>query len=263
MLLSYFFLAVLGLAVGSFVGMLTWRLPRHRRLLGRSKCDACAGKISWTQNIPVLSFLFLGGRCAHCKARISPRYVAIEAATAAAFVLSGFWWQHADSLLLVSLRQELGFFSLVFILAATAILISLVVVDLEFQILPDLLIGILGLAVLLVVFILPSPAFFAHLFWGAAGSSFLLLVYIVTGGRGMGFGDVKLAAVLGTLLGYPVVLVWLFLAFLSGGAVGLGLVAVGKAKIGQHVAFGPYLIFAAWISLFFGQAIWEWYIGMV
>ncbi|MBI2590666.1 MAG: prepilin peptidase, partial [Candidatus Blackburnbacteria bacterium] len=107
---------------------------------------------------------------------------------------------------------------------------------------------------------LPSPLLFDHLLWGTVSAGFFLFLFLVTRGRGMGFGDVKLSFVLGSLLGYPASLVWLFLAFLTGGAIGIILILAGKARFGQHIPFGPFLLFAAAVAFGFGEVLFKWYL---
>lgn len=265
MLLFYIFLVILGLVVGSFLGMLTFRLPRNLPFSGRSLCPHCKAKIRWFENIPVLSFAFLWGKCGGCGKRISWRYPLIEMATAGLFTATGVFWGNIgpQNSIAYLARQELGVFSLVFFLVILTLSIALFVIDLEFQILPDPLILTLGLITLILILFLPSPLLFHHLLAGALSSFFFLLLYLATRGRGMGFGDVKLSFVLGSLLGYPEGLVWLFLAFLTGGILGLILIIIRKARFGQHISFGPFLLFAGVFAFYFGGILFKWYLSQI
>lgn len=246
--------------MGSFLGMFTWRVVRGISFSGRSVCDSCKKIIPWYCNIPLLSFLLLKGRCLLCGRKISIRYFLIELVTGLVFVLTSFFlWPYLS----------LSFLGLVLLLCM--VLIALSFIDIEWQILPDLLVATLFLVALLLLFLYPEmfwslsglPFWINHLLSGVGSLLFFLALFLITRGRGMGFGDVKLSFVLGFLLGYPSSLLWLFLSFLFGAVSGLCLLALGRARLGQPVAFGPYLLFSAWFTLLFGQLVIEWYIGMI
>lgn len=252
MLFLYLFLLILGLVVGSFLGMLSFRLPRGVGVWGRSFCDSCSSAIPWYQNIPVLSYFLLRGRCAKCQQKISGRYPVIEGLTGFSFVLAGY---------LHFSPTGLGV-PLTFSLFLIVLFIALAVTDAEYRILPDELLLVLAAGVILFLLTIPSPALFVNLFWGFLVFVFFLALYLLTGKRGMGFGDVKLSFILGSMLGFPQSLVWLFLAFLTAAAGGLVLMALGRARIGRPISFGPYLLVSSLASLFAGELIFSWYAGM-
>lgn len=226
MYLPKLFILGVGLALGSFLGALTHRLPRKETFVsGRSRCDQCASQINWYDNIPLLSFLLLGGKCRNCHKPISIRYPLIELATA------------LGVLGIYILNLEFPIFLIVILL----ITISIFVIDLEKKIIPDELI-FTGLGVTALAIILGwNGSFYLHFFGGFASGLFLLLIHLITRGGGMGLGDVKYALFAGTFLGWPKAAPWLFLSFLTGAAVGVILILLGKAKLGKHIAFGPYL----------------------
>ncbi|MBI2268473.1 MAG: prepilin peptidase [Candidatus Blackburnbacteria bacterium] len=255
----YLILALLGLALGSFIGMLTHRIPRGISIFGRSVCDHCHKKIRWFNNIPVVSFILLRGKCASCGKKIGLRYPVIETLTSIAFVISTFLFFSTNNSSLSLFKTTLGFAALPALLMIIAIFISLIVIDFEFEILPDILVLVLGLTVLLFLFLAPPPTLINHISWGLISFSFFLGIFVLTRGRGMGFGDVKLSFVLGSLLGYPRVLIWFLLSFSIGAVVGLFLIAANKASWKKHIAFGPFLLLGAWISLFFSDRIVGWY----
>lgn len=263
MFVFYSLLLIIGLVVGSFITMLTWRLPRSLSLKGRSACDKCHKKISWYHNIPVASYFLLGGKCANCGKHISLRYPLIEVTTSALYVLAGYLWLYSDSTLLHELRANTPVFSSLFILISLITLhFSLLVVDLEHKLLPDVLTLLGGVVVLLILLTLPSPQLFQHLFWGFLSFLFFLSIFLITRGRGMGFGDVKLVFVLGSWLGFPYVLVWLLLSFASGALIGIFLLFARKAHWKQEIAFGPFLLAASFVTFFFGDIIIKWYIAL-
>lgn len=263
--LFYLFLSLLGLAIGSFLGMLTYRLPRGIPLSGRSFCPHCKKKIRWFENIPVLSFVFLLGRCGRCGKNISWRYPLLELSTAGLFMATGLFWQSLAPVngVAYQFKELLGLQSLFLYLLLLTLATALFVVDLEFKLLPDSLLLYSLFSIFYFLFFLPSPLLFHHLLVGAISSTLFLLLFLATRGRGMGFGDVKLAFILGSLLGWPEILTWLFLAFLTGALVGIILILLGKAQFGQHIPFGPFLIFGAVVAFGFGEILFKWYLSFL
>jgi leader peptidase (prepilin peptidase)/N-methyltransferase len=252
-------LAVLGLVVGSFLGAFSFRWPKGVSVAsGRSFCPRCKSKIAWFDNIPLLSFILLGGKCRNCQKPISLRYPLIEAATSIVFIFLGLIWTNAlntHSGFFDSWRVILGGYFLPFWLFLLSVLIAAFVIDFEHQLIPDNLVYLLFVSTSSVLLIFESAAFFNHFAAGMLASWFLLLLVFVTRGRGMGLGDVKLALPLGMLLGWPGALVWLFLSFLTGGLFAILLLVLRKASFGKKIAFGPFLILGFVLALFWGERI--------
>jgi leader peptidase (prepilin peptidase)/N-methyltransferase len=237
------FIGIIGLVVGSFISALTWRFPRGESVLkGRSVCDNCKEKIAWFDNIPLLSFLILKGHCRHCRKSISIRYPLIEAATAFVFMVV-FWLVAPDWIYFL------------YLLILSVILISIFVIDLEHRIIPDDLVFTGYGLVFLALFLSDNPLFFQHLFLGFSAALFLLLVHLITKGRGMGLGDVKFVLFGGTFFGWPLALIWLFVAFLTGAIVGIILIVLGMAKFGKQIAFSPFLVISFFIILLWGNLL--------
>jgi leader peptidase (prepilin peptidase)/N-methyltransferase len=227
--------------------------PAHYNLITpRSRCPKCNAAIEAHQNIPVLSWLLLGGKCAHCKAPISARYPIIELATA---ILSmavvwrfGWHWQSAAALLF------------------TWSLIALTVIDLDHQILPDVItLPLLWVGLLLSLAWsaglrppMPVDASSAIL-GGAAGYLSLWLVFwafkLLTGKEGMGYGDFKLFGAIGAWMGWKMLPLVLLLSAFAGAVIGLVLIAVRGRDRNIPIPFGPYLAAAAWIALLWGPQI--------
>jgi prepilin signal peptidase PulO-like enzyme (type II secretory pathway) len=231
MLLFQLFKFILGLLFGSFIAALSYRYPKKiSNFKGRSFCDSCKKQIGWYDNIPLFSFLVLGGKCRNCKSKISLRYPVIELATGIGFTLIGF---QPISLILFCLLE------IIFI------------IDLENQIIPDTFIFI-GIVVAIVG---NSPAVLSNLFAGFACAAFLLLVHLATRGRGMGLGDVKFAVLGGFIVGLTFSPIWLLVAFLTGAVVGIILILGRKAGLKSKIAFGPFLVAAIPITLVFGNTI--------
>lgn len=242
----YFFVFVFGLIFGSFISAISWRIPRNVSFVkGRSMCPKCASQIAWFDNIPVLSFLILGGKCRHCKNSISFRYPVIELATALGFV----------AIFHNFIMSKIGIFALIIYLLMFILLLTIFVIDLEHQIIPDPL-TFIGIAVYFLYLLFSNqPAILASLFSGLIGATFLLTIYLVTKGRGMGLGDVKFAILGGLIVGINLLPLWLLLSFIIGAISGIILIFVGKAKMQTKIAFGPFLVLSIAIVLFLGNYI--------
>ncbi|MEB0038869.1 A24 family peptidase [Pseudomonas sp. MH10] len=260
---------VLGLLVGSFLNVVIYRLPimldrdwksQSREMLSlpaepepdtfnlmlpHSRCPRCAHKIRAWENLPVISYLFLGGKCSGCKAPISKRYPIIELACGllSAFIAwhFGFGWQAAAMLVLAW-----G-------------LLAMSLIDADHQLLPDALV----LPLLWLGLIVNTFGLFTNLhdaLWGAvAGYMSLWLVFwtfkLVTGKEGMGYGDFKLLAMLGAWGGWQILPLTILLASLVGAVLGLIMLRLRNASTSTPIPFGPYLAIAGWIALLWGGQI--------
>lgn len=246
MLLEFTFLFVLGLIFGSFVSALTWRYPKKISVAkGRSICPNCRKQIAWFDNIPLFSFILLGGKCRNCKKPISWRYPLIELVTGTGFFILG-------------IIIPLDVLKLIFALVLFVVLFSIFITDLENQIIPDSFV-FFGIVVSIIYFTTAGrAAIFNALFAGFAAAVLLLVVHLVTKGRGMGLGDVKFAVLGGLIIGPRLFLIWLLLAFLTGAAVGIILILGRKAHLKSQIAFGPFLVFAIPLTLVYGEKILFW-----
>jgi len=246
-------LGLLGLCVGSFVTAFSYRWPRKIDFFwGRSFCPKCKAKISWYDNIPVVSFFVLKGKCRKCRKPISPRYPLIELSSAMVFVGLGFALKNA-----LLWPYNLGAFLLPVYVVLFSTLIAIFVIDLETQLIPDGLVFFLLVLVAVGLFVFGKTPAFAHLAAGFGASFFLLFLTFITRGRGMGLGDVKLALPLGAMLGWPQVAVWLFLSFLTGGVFAILLLIAKKASFGNRIAFGPFLVLGFIVTLFWGEKLFQ------
>ena len=253
-------LALLGLAVGSFLNVVITRVPKGASVIQpRPKCPTCEIKLSLRDRISVLSWLLLQGRCRGCESPISARYPIVEIVTAAAWVGLATY---------ALMRDALGLLPLM--LCASAILISLFVIDLDHKRLPDRLtflmypVAIIGLAIDGLVtgsWPIGSALMGAAIWLLPIGS-----IWLLSGGRGMGMGDVKLAPALGLILGWVSVgsaVVGLASGWLIGGVVSIVLIIVGRARSGTSIPFGPFLIAGFGIGLAAGTVISDAYLGAV
>ena len=244
--------ALAGLVVGSFLNVCIHRLPRRESLLWpASHCPACSRPLAWFENIPVVSWLVLRGRCRVCRAQISMMYQAIELTTAVLF--AAMYAMHGIQPLLVA-RVLFG-----------CALVVLFVIDLRHRILPDL-ITLPGIAAGLGASLLLPPGPVASLLGIALGGGILFALskayYRLRGHEGLGMGDVKMLAMIGAFLGWRLVLVTLFLASFSGSLVGLVLIASGRGGMKSQLPFGTFLAASALVSAFGGDSLLAWYFSL-
>jgi prepilin signal peptidase PulO-like enzyme (type II secretory pathway) len=244
MFLQFIFIFALGTVFGSFVSALTWRYPRDISTMhGRSLCPKCRDQIRWFDNIPLLSFLFLRGKCRNCKRNISLRYPLIELATGLGFVAILYF---------ATTVQDTVIFTILFL-----ILEAIFIIDLEHQIIPDSFV-FTGIVIALMYFFIKGTFPISNFLVGLTASVFLLLIHLITKGRGMGLGDVKFAVFGGFLVGSRLFLIWLFLAFLTGAVTGIILILGKKAGMKSHIAFGPFLVAAIPLTFVYGEKILFW-----
>ncbi|MCK4303315.1 MAG: prepilin peptidase [Candidatus Eisenbacteria sp.] len=243
---------IVGLALGSFINVVIYRLPRKLSVIRpRSCCPACGRRIRPHENIPVLSYLLLRARCRGCQGRIPLRYPIVE-------LLGGLL-----TLLAVRLAPSPET-SLVWMLFALALL-AVVFIDLDFRIIPDWITLPGTLIGLLWALMGAFPLRDALLGVVAGGGGLLLIALVyqwVTGREGLGMGDVKLMAMVGAYLGWQGALGTLLLGSLVGSLVGGGLVLRGKGTRLTALPFGTFLAPAAWVVLFGGQLLWTAYLSL-
>ena len=239
---------LLGLCFGSFLNVLLYRLPRGLSILGRSYCPRCKKPISWSDNIPLLSFILLKGKCRKCKKKISLLYPITEFSTAIIFGIT--------YLALKDLTFGSYYSYLIYTYLMLVVLIPIFVIDLKRQIIPDELVFSGLFLTFFYLLLFSEVSLFTHLFSALTVALFLFSLHIVTGGKGMGLGDVKLGLLAGLVLGFPHSVTFLYLAFISGALVGLILLVLGLRRIGQKIAFGPFLALALWVIMIWGGRIW-------
>ena len=245
-------LAVSGLAVGSFLNVCIHRLPRRESLAWPgSHCPRCGRRLRWYENIPVVSFVALGGRCRSCRAPISIRYPLVELATLAAFGLQ--YWAVGWQPLLVP--------RLIFSCA----MIVLFAIDLEHQILPNR-ITVPGIVAGLAFSVFLPPGWRSALLGIVVGGGLLWAIAtgweLLRGIEAMGFGDVKMLAMIGAFLGWKLVLVTFALSTVAGGLLGAGLLLAGRGKMTTALPFGTFLALGALASSLVGEQLFAWYLSL-
>ena len=248
--------ALFGLAVGSFLNVVIHRVPAGMSLSRPgSHCPVCEHQIRNRHNIPVVSWLVLLGKCADCRARISVRYPVVELLTAAIFIA-----------LVVRIAGEHELATLPAVLYFAAMGVCLSVIDLDVGRLPNAIVypsyPVLAVLLAIAAFEQDDPAALLRAAVGAVALFLLYFAFAFLYPAGMGFGDVKLAGIIGGVLGfvsYPVLLVGALAAFLLGSIVGIVKIVRGRASGRSALAFGPFMIAGALLSLFIGSAITEFY----
>lgn len=265
-------LLILGLAMGSFVNALVWRLheqslPKKKRAAtdkdlsittGRSMCPHCKHTLAWYDLLPVVSWLSLQGRCRYCHVPVSRQYPLVEMTTSTLFVISYVWWP--------LMLDNKGVWLLIIWLISLVALVALVIYDLRWMLLPNRIvfpligvasIGVLGDALLFGGGLHALIMALASL--GVAGGIFYVL-FQISAGRWIGGGDVKLGFALGLLLGGAAeAFLMLFMASILGLLVSLPAVILKKSKFSNKVPFGPFLITATILVKLFGGAVISWY----
>ena len=241
--------AILGAMIGSFLNVVAYRLPRSKSLVTPgSQCPGCDTPIKPYDNVPVLGWLLLRGRCRTCRTAISPRYPAVEALTAA-LAVAVILVEHS------TVDKVLG-------LVLVGILVPIALIDLDHQIIPNKITApaaILAVAIGLAL----KPSGVPEQLIAGAGAAAFLLVFVLAYPRGMGMGDVKLAGVLGLFLGREVG-VAIFVAVIAGTVVGAAVMARLGVQRGRktRVPFGPFLALGGIVALLAGPAIVHWYLHL-
>lgn len=251
MAIGIVFACLFGLALGSFLNVCAYRIPLQKSIVyPPSSCPHCGERIAIYDNIPLISYLLLLGRCRHCRKPISPRYPLVEATTA---VLS--------LALFFKLGPSLDY---VFFLLFGASLLVIALIDLQYKIIPDR-ISLPGIVVGFAFSLLPSsPLSWSDSLIGiVAGGGFLLLVGVayekLTGREGMGMGDVKMLAMIGAWMGWRSLLFIILLSSLAGSLIGGAALVLSRRGVKARIPFGPFLSLGTFIFLFFGERITRWF----
>ena len=245
-------LALIGACIGSFLNVCIYRLPRRESLVWpASHCTSCGRTLSWYENVPIIGWLALRGRCRTCGERISIVYPIVEAVTAVIFVC-GYLIYGWTPLLAVRL---------VFACA----MIVLFVIDLQHQILPNV-ITVPGIVIGVILSFFLPPGWFSSLLGVVLGGGVLLLIMEAyaraRGFEGLGMGDVKMLAMIGAFLGWQLMLLTLVLGSLAGSIIGVGLISTRRGGMKTALPFGTFLAVGALVAAVTGDAILRWYLSM-
>ena len=272
-----------GLAMGSFLNCMSWRLYHEDSLWGRSKCPKCHKQLKWYDNVPVLGWLLLRGKCRYCHDGISIQYLLMELIVGALFVLTfllnfnfdlfqvGAWaWSvNFDWLFFAKLLTQWFFLS---------ILVLIFIMDLDWYVIIDE-VSLTGAAVMALANLYLGVLSWEQILIGAAvGAGFFLFQYVISRGAWVGGGDIRMGLLMGVALGWPNIIVGLMVAYLLGAAWGLILVLTGKKTMSwshklempsdaviQQAAlpFGTFLAIGSLVAFYWGAPIIKWYFGLI
>jgi prepilin signal peptidase PulO-like enzyme (type II secretory pathway) len=252
----YVFVFLLGLSLGSFLNSWMWRARENIRIISntRSMCVSCRRQLLWYENIPVVSWIFLNGKCRTCKKKISAIYPLVEIVSA--FLLLFVFHQHL----------KLVHFSEWALLRDTFFLTLLVVIfvyDWRYQIIfPSIIWAGTIIGFLINIFFL-NFSISSLLLAAAIGGGFFLLQFLISNGRWIGGGDVRMGVMMGAWLGYPNIFVALFVAYILGALVGIILLLFKKASIKTEIPFGTFLALGTFFTIYYGDNLLNWYLTLL
>ncbi len=268
---------IVGASAGSSLNSLIHRLHTLESLILRSSyCPNCRHPLKWYDLFPLLSFLTLKGKCRYCQNKISWQYPLVEISTAVIFLLIFNFQFSTPNLQFISILPQ--FITTLYLLTISCFLIVIFVYDLKHYIIPDKIVyPAIATAFLYHLFRILSFEFVSDLGFrisdfrtlinplaaAVLASGFFLSIVLLSRGKWMGVGDIKLAFLMGIFLGFPNILVALFLAFFIGAIMGIGLIIFGKKSPKEEVPFGPLLVTGTFMALLWGQRIVEWYLNLL
>jgi len=254
MLFLYLSVGLFGALIGSFLNVCIYRLPRHESVAWPgSHCPACGHPIAWYDNLPLLSYLMLAGRCRHCAVRIPWRYPVVEALNALGYL--GLLWFFGPSWATVAYGL---LYSALLVVAGTDLSHKIIPNVITF---PGMIVGLLSAATILPLGLvngLIGLLVGGGILWVLAWASPYLF-----GKEGMGGGDIKLLGMIGAFLGWKPALMTIMVGSFLGSVVGISLIAARIIKREDYIPFGPFLVCGALVALFFGQALLDWYQGLL
>jgi leader peptidase (prepilin peptidase)/N-methyltransferase len=254
-MITEIFIFIFGLIIGSFLNCVIYRLETKKSFLrGRSFCPKCKQQLAWYDLIPVLSYFILAAKCRYCKKKISVQYPLVELATGVLFV---------------ALANFDHFFQTFYFFIIISFLVVIFVYDLKSYIIPDkVVLPAIALALAYNLFSVMIGDFTWQVFWGRILAGFwpalgFFLLFFVSQGKWMGFGDVKLAFLMGLVLGPVKVIVALYLAFILGGIISLVLVISRKKNMKSEIPFGPFLVTGTFLAMIFSSSLLGWYYNLL
>jgi len=253
------FVFIFGLFIGSFLNVVIYRLHREESFVkGRSKCLFCGHRLQVGDLIPLFSYLFLKGRCRYCKQAFSAQYPLVEASTAIIFTLIFLYiFPQGFS----AFAPFIYYYKLLVWWIMSAFLLVIFVYDLRYYLILDKVI------VPAAIFSFFANLFLGHVFWqmllaAIIGGGFFLLQYVLSKGRWIGGGDIRLGALMGIILSWPHVLTALFIAYVLGSIISIGLLLGGRKSWSDKVPFGTFLSLATFITLLYHQKLISWYFSL-
>jgi len=256
------FIFIIGVALGSFINALVYRLHHKLNFISaRSHCPLCQHNLVWYELIPIVSFIFLRGRCRRCNKKISWQYPIVEIICGTLFLLIYQTQVLSSQTILPPNFVEVVYISGFYVL--TIFLVIIFLYDLKYYLILDIItFPAMLVAVLWQMIVDFSLTNFINILLAATvGGGFFLLQFLVSKGKWIGGGDIRLGALLGFILGWPDILAGLMLAYVIGAIFSLGMVLLKKKRWGAQIPFGTFLTIGAFIALLWGDKIIRWYLG--
>lgn len=240
---------ILGMIIGSFLNAWIWRLFVQKSIIhGRSMCPNCKHQLAGKDLVPVLSFVSLKGRCRYCAEKISWQYPVVELTTALALAFLAFKFGMSDVWLWMAV--------------ITCLLLVIFVLDLRYSIIPDA-VSIPLILVGLLSFWFQDLPWLDILAGGVVGGGFFLLQWVLSRGKWVGDGDIRLGLAMGVLLGWKILVLALFLAYVAGAVCGVCWIISRRKSFGSQIPFGTFLTAATWVSMIWGQRMLDWYLNIL
>jgi len=248
---------VLGIIFGSFINAAIYRLYKKESIVGsRSHCVHCSYQLRVKDLIPLGSFLILRGKCRSCSQAIPKDYFLVELILGLLFAYAGYRWLGIEA----SLSTYTALLTLVRDLFVVSVLVFLFVYDAKYYLLPDA-VTLPSIAILFVIQFILGFSLYSLLLAIVVGAGFFALQYIISKGKWIGGGDIRLGALMGVIVGWPVIVVALFLAYIIGAPVAMYLMISGKKKMSSKIPFGTFLAISTIISFWYGNQILQWYLS--
>ncbi len=248
----YILYFIFGLIIGSFLNCLIWRLHTGESMLGRSHCVKCGAKIKWYDNIPLFSYLFLLGRCRNCKEKISIQYPIVELLTGFLFVVA-FYLNFSNG------YNSLYIAKYLFVISVAIIIF---IYDLRWYLVLDSVL-LPSIVIVFIVNLVLGISLLNIIISGSIGAGFFLLQFLISRGKWVGGGDIRIGGFIGVVFGnWQYLLLTLILAYFSGAIIGVFLIFLKKKQFGSKLPFGIFLSTAMIVVLFYGKEILNWYLNI-
>ncbi|MFA6536860.1 MAG: prepilin peptidase [Patescibacteria group bacterium] len=263
-LIFYIFIFIFGLVIGSFLNVVILRFAKNESVVRRrSHCPCCQNDLSWFELVPVFSFLFLRGCCRHCRVKISWQYPLVELATGLLFVFA--FWQSGS---FVGLLNPFSFVFLMMQFFLISCFIIIFVADLRFMVVYDAVVYFAtgGYFIFQLILNLLAPAYLTQFLINIAlailvGAGFFAVQYFVSKGKCLGSGDILIGLLMGVVLGFPKIILAIFLAYFGGAVISLFLLVWQKAQVHSKIPLAVFLIPATVVTYFYGDKIIFWYLN--
>lgn len=251
MIIFFGIIFILGAIIGSFLNVCIYRIPREESIVyPPSSCTSCKNTIKWYDLVPIISYLFLKGKCRYCDEKVSIRYPIIEFTTGILFLITfikyGISLEFIKYIVFISILVVIG-------------IIDLDTTDVYFS---TTLTGIISSIMFLGIYVYLSMPVSGYIYGGIIGGGLLSAIILITKG-GMGWGDAEICLVCGLFLGWKLTIIMLFLSFIIGSVIGVTLILLGKKTRKDYIPFGPSIVMAAVITIFVGERIWILYTSLI